>query len=132
MREGVGVVRDWMTRDPVVVSPAAQVGQVVGLMRGQGIRHVLVMDGEELVGIVSDRDVRGLSAASTVVHAMSEIPFTVEPATGLTEAAHAMLDRKIGALPVLDGARPVGILTRADALEALLAWADAEQRPPAR
>jgi CBS domain-containing protein len=44
--------------------------------------------------------------------------------TALVEAARALLERRIGALPVLDGERLVGILTRSDALEALLAWAE--------
>lgn len=129
---GIGTVRDWMTRDPVTVSPEAPVVQVAALMRAQGIRHVLVMDGERLAGIVSDRDVRGLvvsgeptlSTVSAVAHVMSESPVSVTPETSLTEAARAMLDHKIGALPVLEDARPVGILTKADALEALLAWVE--------
>jgi len=57
---------------------------------------------------------------------MTESPITVSAQTPLTEAARAMLDRKIGALPVTDDLRLVGILTKADALEALLAWAERE------
>jgi CBS domain-containing protein len=52
---------------------------------------------------------------------MSEPPITVDPETPLTEAVRTMLEHKIGAVVVLDGGRPVGILTRSDALEALLA-----------
>lgn len=109
---------------------------MAGLMRDQGIRHVLVMEGEQLVGIVSDRDVRGLfgegeptlSLSSPVAAVMSESPVAVDPKTPLTEAVRTMLGHKIGALPVLDGARPVGILTRADALEALLAIVESATR----
>jgi CBS domain-containing protein len=63
---------------------------------------------------------------------MTESPITVSAQTSLTEAARAMLDRKIGALPVTDDLRLVGILTRSDALEALLAWAEREPGTPAR
>jgi CBS domain-containing protein len=49
---------------------------------------------------------------------------TTSPDAALTEAAGAMLDRKIGALPVLDAGRVVGIVTKSDALEAFLAWAE--------
>jgi CBS domain-containing protein len=45
---------------------------------------------------------------------------TVDLATPLTEAVRAMLEHKIGAVVVLDGGRPAGIVTRSDALEALL------------
>jgi acetoin utilization protein AcuB len=52
---------------------------------------------------------------------MTENPVTTSPDAALADAARAMLERKIGALPVLDGVRVVGILTKSDALEALLA-----------
>lgn len=58
---------------------------------------------------------------------MTENPVTVSPSAPLLDAAREILDRKIGALPVTDGGRAVGILTRQDALEALIAWA--EQSP---
>lgn len=129
---GVGRVRDWMSRSPVAVPPERPLGQVIALMRGEGIRHVLVMDGDRLAGIVSNRDVRALVANggprlgpdSPVSRVMTETPVTVSPEVALTEAARAMLERKIGALPVVEDDRVVGILTRADALEALLAFAE--------
>lgn len=131
-RSAVGTVRDWMTRNPVSVSPHTPVAQVAGLMRANRIRHVLVVEAERLVGIVSDRDVRGLlvegqptvSPTSPVRQVMSDSPVTVTPEMLLTEASRAMLDRKLGALPVVEGDRPVGILSSADALEALLRWVD--------
>jgi CBS domain-containing protein len=117
-----------MSRAPLSVAPEASVARVAGLMRTEAIRHVLVMEGEQLVGVVSDRDVRGLlvdgeptlSPSAPVATVMSEPPVAVDPETPLTEAVRMMLEHKIGALPVLAGGRPVGILTRADALEALL------------
>jgi acetoin utilization protein AcuB len=129
--ERLGLVRDWMTRQPLTVTPERPVGQVAGLMRTHAVRHVLVMDRDRLVGIVSNRDVRtpvGLeprvAAGASVDTVMSESPVTVTADTALVDAARALLERRIGALPVLDGERVVGILTRSDALEALLAWAE--------
>lgn len=127
-----GTVRDWMTREPTAVPPDITVREVAGLMRSRGIRHVLVVDGDRLVGIVSERDVRArieegappLFPDSPISRAMSEPPVTVAPETPLVEAARAMLEGKIGALPVVEAGRPIGILTRSDALEALLAWAE--------
>jgi acetoin utilization protein AcuB len=130
--ERIGTVGDWMTRNPVAVAPETPVGEAARLMRLEGIRHVLVVDGGALVGIASNRDIRGdtpdrpgeVSARTPVAKVMTESPVTVSAQTPLTEAARAMLDRKIGALPVTDDLRLVGILTKADALEALLAWAE--------
>lgn len=127
-REWVGTVRNWMTRTPRGVAPDTPVSQVAGLMRSEGIRHVLVMEGEQLVGVVSERDVRGLrmtqdqmaSPHSAVTAVMSDFPITVDPETLLTDAVRIMLEHKIGAVIALDSGRPVGILTRSDALEALL------------
>jgi CBS domain-containing protein len=135
--ETIGVVRDWMSRGPVTVSPDRPVGQVAGLMRAHAIRHVLVMDGDRLAGIVSNRDVRtpvGLEppvpADAPVSRVMSENPVTVAADAPLVEAARALLERRIGALPVLDGEHVAGILTRSDALEALLAWAERARPAP--
>ncbi len=121
---GVGPVRNWMTRAPVSVTPQTPVAEVTRLMRSEGIRHVVVVDGGHLVGIVSDRDVRGAARDATAAAIMTEIVLTVAPETPLTDAARALLERRIGALPVLDGDRVVGILSQADALEALLAYVE--------
>jgi len=128
----VGWVRDWMTRNPVTVSPELSIEQVIRLMRAHGIRHVLVTDDERLVGIVSNRDLRRLvvgdgppfSPRLPAGRIMTESPVTVSPETSLIEAAREMLDRKIGALPVVEENRLIGILTKSDAFEALLAWAE--------
>ena len=130
--EKVGRVRDWMSRNPVAVSPELSVEQVIRLMRAHGIRHVLVMDDERLVGIVSNRDLRRLvvgegspfSPRLPAGRIMTENPVTVSPEAPLIEAAREMLERKIGALPVVEGDRLIGILTKSDAFEALLAWAE--------
>jgi CBS domain-containing protein len=126
--EWVGTVRNWMSRAPVHVASDVPVAHVAGRMRSEGIRHVLVMDGDVLAGVVSDRDVRGVRTegesgggpASPVARVMSEPVVTVDLDTPLVEAVRAMLEHKIGAVVVLDSDRPVGIVTRSDALEALL------------
>ena len=129
---GLGTVAEWMTREPVTVSEEMPVDQVLRLMRARAIRHVLVMQGDRLTGIFSNRDVRRMlgagepAAASSVAVAalMTENPVTVSPRAPLVEAAREILDRKIGALPVTEDGRPIGILTSQDALEALIVWAE--------
>jgi CBS domain-containing protein len=60
---------------------------------------------------------------------MSEPPVAVDPETPLTEAVRTMLEHRIGAVIVLEGGRPVGIVTRSDALEALLAVVESTPLP---
>ncbi len=134
--EAVGSVRDWMSARPVTVAPSCPLEQALQLMRTRAIRHLLVADAEQLVGVVSSRDVRrpltdggtAITPATPVGHVMTESPITVGPDLPLTEAARLMLDRKIGALPVIEGEQLVGILTKSDALEALVVWAEGTGR----
>jgi acetoin utilization protein AcuB len=125
-------VRDWMTRRPITVSEECAIARAIGQMRTAEIRHLVVVDGDRVTGIISNRDLRRLLEDPTraprlsdpVRRIMTEDPVTVAPELPITEAARVLLERKIGALPVRDGDEIIGILTTSDALEALLALAD--------
>jgi acetoin utilization protein AcuB len=131
-KERCGAVRDWMTKQPATVPPDSSIGAALARMRRAEIRHLLVMDADRLMGIVSHRDWRRIEGASTtgdweaqpVARIMTEDPVTVAPETPVTVAARVLLERKIGCLPVRDGEAIVGIFTTSDALEALLAALD--------
>ncbi len=126
--ERCGAVRDWMTRAPAMVEPDCTIDAALARMQRAEIRHLLVLDTDRLVGIVSNRDWRriptdagGGSWGTQPVRAiMTEDPVTVAPETPATVAARVLLDRKIGCLPVRDGEFIVGVFTTSDALEALL------------
>jgi acetoin utilization protein AcuB len=120
-----------MTRKPAAVPEDASVGAALARMQSAQVRHLLVMDGDRLSGILSNRDLgrlAGVASASLlsapVSRIMTEDPVTVAPETPVTAAARVLLEMKIGALPVRDGDDIVGIFTTADALEALLATVD--------
>jgi acetoin utilization protein AcuB len=123
-----GAVRDWMTKQPATVAPDTSIGAALGRMRRAEVRHLLVVEADRLVGIVSHRDWHRVQAAETtagwesqaVARIMTEDPVTVAPGTPVTVAARALLERKIGCLPVRDGETIVGIFTTSDALDALL------------
>ena len=127
-RERCGVVRDWMTKQPATVAPDSSIGAALGRMHSAEVRHLLVVDADRLVGIVSHRDWRRVQAGETsagwesqaVARIMTEDPVTVAPETPVTVAARVLLERKIGCLPVRDGEAIVGIFTTSDALDALL------------
>jgi len=129
-------VRDWMTPSPITAPPDMGVFQARQLMQERRIRHLPVTQEGELVGIVTDRDIRlnlpspatSLSvwevnyilARLTVGEVMSRGVMTIGADRDIAAAARLMLEHKIGALPVMDGGRFVGIITETDLLRAFL------------
>ena len=128
-------VRDCMTRSAVTIHSDALVRGAVDMMRKRRIRHLPVVDrGERLVDIMTDRDLRhvvfdpciqdrlgdlaGALGALTVGEVMTWGVVTVRPETEIRRAARLMREQRIGALPVVEGGRVVGILTETDVLRA--------------
>lgn len=116
-------VVEQMTANVFRVAPEAPIHAAWRLMRDKQIRHLVVAQGDTLLGIISDRDVfagitwhgpRGIQ--DRVQHIMSQQVVTVESQATLADAASQMRDRKIGALPVCDGQRLIGIITETDLL----------------
>jgi CBS domain-containing protein/predicted kinase len=138
-------VRDLMTRTLITVGPDTSVTEARSLMARERIRHLLITENNRLVGIVTDRDIRlnlaspatslsvwelnFLLARLTVGQVMTKSLIVVEPDRDSRDAARIMLDHKIGALPVLEGERLVGILTETDLVRA---FADAAEPVSAR
>lgn len=125
------LVKDWMTPNPITVSPDVTLPDAHALLKEYGIRRLIVVDADQqVVGIVSDRDVREaqpsdattlssyelnyLLAKLTISRIMSKNVLTVAPETSIGEAARLMLEKKIGGLPVLENNRVVGIITESD------------------
>ena len=118
-----------MTREILYIAPADDLDAAHELMRHHMIRHLPVLDGDELVGILSDRDVllrstlrkSGVTVPRTpVAHAMSKTPIACSPGSQIAEVADLMLEHKIDCVPVLDASRKlVGLLTSSDLLELL-------------
>ncbi len=120
----------------ITVETRASLRQAQRLLDQYKIRHLFVMDGKRLVGIVTDRDLRRAAPSSKspltthereefmdelkVVEVMSRKLITASPTTTVREAAKAMVHEKIGCLPVVDGHTLVGIVTETDLLEILV------------
>jgi len=129
-------VRDLMTISCVTAPPPMGVLEARQLMLEKRIRHLLVTDGPKLVGIVTDRDIRlnlpspatslsvweinYLLARMTVGSVMSKNVVTIGSGAEAREAAQLLLDHRIGALPVVDQGRLVGIITETDLLRAFV------------
>ncbi|MEJ1201260.1 MULTISPECIES: CBS domain-containing protein [unclassified Streptomyces] len=114
-------VRDIMTGDPVTVEPQTSVTAVARIMRDQDLGAVLVTDGDELRGLVTDRDLVIRSVAeggdpeqTTVVGACSDDVVTVRSDDELNHAVELMREHAVRRVPVVDDGRPVGIVSLGD------------------
>jgi acetoin utilization protein AcuB len=126
------VVEKWMIRDVITVPPHEKITDAFELMQGRGIRHLPVIENGELKGLVTDRDIRlalipsplstpeervyHLGALERVDEIMTTDLITVAPSTTIEEAAKLIAKYKIGAVPVVEQGKLVGILTETDIL----------------
>jgi acetoin utilization protein AcuB len=79
-----------------------------------------VMEGDRVVGVVTDRDLRNVAPDTRVSTIMSRPVVVVSPRTAMDKAARLLFDRRIGCLPVIEEGKLVGILTQTDAVAALV------------
>ena len=133
-------VAQWMTARPITTRPEAIALDAAEVMHEHRIRHLPVVDGDRVVGMISDRDLRRLLPAkgkrgavanapdATLVRdLMTALPFSITTSASLREAAELICREKIGALPVLEHGKLMGIISSEDLLWAYLEnTADAE------
>lgn len=126
------VVEDVMTRDVVTLTPEHTLRDAIDLLRSKRIRHLPVVEAQRLVGIVTDRDVKRATPSVLtgvgkdeydnslltikVSQLMTREPITVPRQSALKSAVEIFINRKVGALPVVDDGHLVGILTEIDIL----------------
>lgn len=124
------VARDLMTRDIVTVAANDAIASLLESMKDLSIRHLPVVEGKRLVGLVSERDLLHASSSffsekqterdaligtQRVERIMQKELLTVGPDEPLSEVAHLMYEAKVGCLPVVDAAGSlVGLITEAD------------------
>jgi acetoin utilization protein AcuB len=130
------LVRDVMQTKLVTVTPETTLPQAMRLAAERRIRHLPVVASGELLGIVSDRDLKQAMASPAtsleahelsylldrlaVAEIMTKTLITIGPLSPVEEAARLMLQDKISALPVMDGGQLVGIVTETDVLDLLV------------
>ena len=140
------LVRDFMTSPATTLPHTASLLDAALKLRSTGYRHLPIVDGERLVGIVSDRDILRFSPSllgrigqeeynaifenTQLERLMSRDPLTVTPTTRLREAAALLYERKLGCLPVVEDGRLVGIITIIDMLAILLRVLNAAVNEP--
>ena len=138
------LVRNWMTQKLVTLSPQASVAEALSLCRERRIRHIPILEGGHLVGIVTDRDLRDASPALgdperasalqkiRVGDVMTREVITTDPEDSIENAAQVMYEHKIQSLPVVTEGPVVdegsavaeeellGIVTSSDVMRALV------------
>jgi acetoin utilization protein AcuB len=130
-------VREWMTPNPFTLTEGDRVKAAVRHVLSAGIRHVPVLRGDVLVGIVTDRDLRralpsveagaspekyqAFMERTRLKDIMTVDPVTCTPDTDVVDAVEIFVERKFGAIPIVDGDELVAILTQIDVMRAFLA-----------
>lgn len=138
------LVRDWMSRNVITVSPETTLPEAHRLMTEHKIRRLPVVKDGKVIGIVTRGDIRGAEASEAtslsiwelnyllsrlrVAEIMTPDPITVRPDATIGEAARLMLEHKISGLPVVDeGGALVGIITESDIFRLVVRGWDTEE-----
>lgn len=122
---GVHLVKDFMSLDPHTIGADQPMAVAHRIMRTDRIRHLPVLSGGRVVGVVSDRDLHLIEtlddvdpAQVTVEEAMTPNPYCTGPETPLEEVVTAMADHKYGCAIILRDNKVAGVFTTVDACRA--------------
>lgn len=130
------IVRDLMSPTIHTIGFEQSIAEAAKRMRTHHVRHLPVLDGGRIVGVLSERDVRLVEMCSAgsieVGDVMSPEPYVVHGGTSLAQVAAEMVDRKVGSAVVTDHGAIVGIFTTVDALRALVERARSGEHPASR
>ena len=114
-------VRDAMTENPRSIGASASVVEAARLMRDEHIGSLPITDDEELVGMITDRDITTRVVAEAADPKMTSVGdvvsrdlISVEPDEDLEEAVQLMASHQVRRLPVVENGRLVGIVAQAD------------------
>jgi acetoin utilization protein AcuB len=127
-----------MTREVIVVPPELPLASAWAVMQRRRIRHLPVVRGGALIGILSDRDIllrahiEGDAVRvpkDAVALAMTSIPISCDADDTVATVARIMIEEKIDAVPIVRGLRLIGLVTSTDLLELLLTYEEARPLP---
>jgi nitrogen fixation NifU-like protein len=130
------LVKDWMSRKPWTITEERSIKEAKELMMEHKVRRLPVVAGDILVGIITKDDILAASPSiidfqttdeikkhleeTSVASVMTEDPYTVTANAPVEDAARLMAEKKVGALPVLEGGALSGVITETDIFRALV------------
>ncbi len=121
-------IGDLLSGQPVTVAPGTKINVLKRLMLEHGVKHVPIVNDSEVVGLVTDRDIKLAQSVSsdpafhdhaTVEKVQVDDPYIVDVTAPAVEVLGVMVERNIGSAIVTDGGRLCGMFTRGDACRAL-------------
>lgn len=126
MTKAIPTIQKYMTTSPLTVGREQTIAHAAMMMDEVRARHLPVLDGGRLVGLISERDIVTVQTiaganpgAIKVEDAMQQNPYTVEPDAPLDRVAAEMAEKKYGSAVVMQNQKVVGIFTAVDGLAAL-------------
>lgn len=127
MSRHIPPISKYMTRIPHTIGRDQTLTAAHHMMREHRIRHLPVLSGGRLVGLLSERDLALIETLHSVdpdltlaEEAMTQAPYTVSPDSPLDEVAATMAEQRYGSAVVMDHDKIVGVFTTTDALQALV------------
>jgi acetoin utilization protein AcuB len=126
MSKPIPPISKYMTTTPRTAQAGLTLAEASQMMRASGIRHLPVVEGERLLGVISERDIQFVDAFPdvdpkqvTVSEAMTEKAYSVSPDLGLDEVVATMAEHKYGSAVIVQNGHVVGVFTTVDACRAL-------------
>lgn len=139
-------VADWMSEGVLAVEVFDSIAVARQVMAKHRVNQLPVLDNDNLIGIVTDRDIRDAYPTSMMINRTEEIDkfaekitveevmtrdiFVVQPETPLDKAVSLLRKHRIGSLPVVKNKQLVGIVTRSDILDFVLSSNGKRSRAP--
>lgn len=112
-------LKEIMSSPVEVIGPKATAADARTRMTRARIHHLVIATGRNIVGIVSERDLDGLSPETSVDQVMSGPVITASASTTVGDAANVLRGHAIGCLPVMERGKPIGMVTVTDLLTLL-------------
>jgi acetoin utilization protein AcuB len=141
-------VADWMSEGVLAVEVFDSIAVARQVMAKHRVNQLPVLDNDNLIGIVTDRDIRDAYPTSMMINRTEEIDkfaekitveevmtrdiFVVQPETPLDKAVSLLRKHRIGSLPVVKNKQLVGIVTRSDILDFVLSSSGKRGRAPVK
>jgi CBS domain-containing protein len=121
----MALVSEYMARDLLTISPEATLGEAAASMVERGVGAVVVLEGETVAAILTERDVMkavasGSGGGAPAAEWMTPHPDTIEPSDTMDHAASLMIHGGYRHLPVVEDGRLVGIVSIRDLMRVAL------------